>query len=174
MSELVQESVHLIDCQQRGLLFGRRGEVHHQAHPRTYIVSIGIHMLVTELCHPSTAAFRAARVEIQVENRHELFAAIDLIHLSIRVIWLNFLRFFEAQVIQGGSQSENPINHLIQRKIDFKFLCFKTEFLLLEFFHIVTQIPTLEGVVEALLLSKLLQVFYFPLCNGQGGGFQLI
>ena len=113
-------------------------------------------MLVAELGHPRAAALGAARVEIQIEHRHELLGTINLKDLHVRMIRLDFLRFLQTKPVECRRQSEYAVNYLVKREIDLQLFHIEAEFFLPQLLHIVAEVPTLEFALKSLIFSELL------------------
>ena len=68
VSEFVEESLHLAQCQQRRLLGSRFREVHHHANVWSHVLPLLVNPLSLIFRHPCSALLSLARMEVGIEH----------------------------------------------------------------------------------------------------------
>ena len=87
VSELVQESLQLVECEQRGARRGGFAEVHRHTHVGTTRLALQRDARLAIGRHPSATLFRRAGEEIRIEHSEETTVGIkDFIGLDFLVI----------------------------------------------------------------------------------------
>ena len=151
VSELVEESLHLAECEQGGFLVGGLGEIHHHAHVRPHIVALAVYPLPLKLGHPSPALLAFTRMEIGVE--HGPIAAVlveHLVGLHIGVVDGDVVIFLERDAVEPVGQSEHPVDHPVEPEVGAQHLRIEVVFLHLELVRVIPEVPRLELKVLAL------------------------
>ena len=151
VTELVEEGLHLTQCQQGRFLLRRLGKVHHHTDLRTNILALTVDPLTLIFCHPCPTLLAFARMEVGIEYCQERAVLIEnLVGLHVRMIDGNIFVLFEANAIQTVSQAKDAIDDLRQLKIGTQHLCIDIVFLQLELVRIEAKIPRLEFEVFTL------------------------
>ena len=105
MTELMQESLYLIEGEQGRSGLGGFGEIHYDGDVRSLTNSIFVVFLLAETCHPSSALLGLAREKIRVDDADEATVVIsDIEPFDIRMVDNDVLVFGEVQSVELCSQ----------------------------------------------------------------------
>ena len=130
VAELMKECLHFTECQQGRLLLRGLGEVHHHADVRTDVLTFLVDILSLKLRHPRTALLALARMEISIEYGQERAVLVEhLVRLDVGMIHGNVLVFLEGYSVQLVSQSEDPLDDVLQLEIRTQHLLIQVVFL---------------------------------------------
>ncbi len=166
MTELVQEGLDLVISQQSRLVSRCAGEVHHIHDVRT-MVFLALAILRLEVVHPCAATLAVTRVEVAIVHGKELALLVKhLISRHFGVIDMDILVLLEGQTIEALGEPEHALFHVLKFKIGAQYIVGDSVFLLFELFGIVTPVPRLQGGIEPVCSSKLLQFSHFLHSNG--------
>ena len=165
VAELMQESLHLAQCQQGRLLCRRLREIHHHTDMRAVIHPLTIDPLSTILRHPCPTLLAFTRMEIGIEHGEEGAILVKhLVSLHIGMIDGNLLIFLEGDAIKTVCQSEDTIDNFRQFEIRTQHLGIDIVFLQLQLVRIIAEVPGLEFEVFSFqLLRHLLDGCHFLL-----------
>ena len=147
MTKLMEEGLHLAQCQQSGFLGGWLCEIHHHTDMGTHILTFLIDILALVLCHPSPTLLAFARMEVCIE--HSQIAAIfikNLVGFHVRMIDGDSLIFLEGDAVKAVSQTEDAVNHLVQLEVRTQHLGIEVVFLQLQLMGIERGIPWFQIV----------------------------
>ena len=158
MAKLVEEGLHLAQCQQGRFLLRGFCEIHDHADMRTYILALTVNPLPLVFCHPGTTLFTLSGMEIGIEDSQERAVLVEhLVSFHVGMIDWDVLVFLKGNAIQAIGQAKDTINHLRQLEIGTQHLCIEIVFLKLELMRIEAKVPRLKFEVLALcFLSHLL------------------
>ena len=167
MTEFMQEGVHFGEGEQCRFVFRRLGKVHGYGHMRTAVAILVLPLfLVTG--HPGTRTLAGTRMEIGIEYCQETAVlVVYFIRLHIRMIDRNVRVFLKGDAIQTGSQSEYPLNHVLQFEVRTQFLFVQVEFLFFQFFGIVGPVPRHQFEVFPFQFPGQLLYFFHFLMSGR-------
>ena len=113
VSELMQESFHLTECQQSRLVFCWFGEIHYHTDVWTNILTSAIYALSFVFRHPGTSLLSLAGVEVGIEHSKERPIFVKhLISLYVRMVNRYVFVFFESDTIKTVGKSEYTLYHL--------------------------------------------------------------
>ena len=130
MPELVQESLHLTQCQQGRFFIRRLGEVHHQRRVRTHVVALAVYPLTLKFGHPGTALLALAREEVGIQHGQIRAVAVrNLVGFHVGVIHRDVFVLLEGDAVQAGSQSEDALDDVLQLEVRAQHLCVEVVFL---------------------------------------------
>ena len=168
MSELVQEGLHLAQCEQGRFVVGRFREVHHHAHVWSDVHPLLRDPLSLVFGHPCSTLFALAGVEVGIEHGEIASVAVEhLIRLHVGVVDGNILVLLEGDAIEFVGESEHAADHLVQFKIGSQHLGIDIVFLQFQLVRVVAHVPRHHHKPASLhLFGHLLHGL--PLFHGHG------
>ena len=138
VAKLVEEGLHLAQSEQRRLLRGGLGEVHHHRHMRTHVLALLVDILSLILGHPCPTLLAFAWMEVGIEHSQEGAVLIEhFVGFHIRMIDWNVLVLLERDAIQTVGQAKHAIDDFLQLEIRTEHLGIDIIFSQLELMRIV-------------------------------------
>ena len=118
VSELVQECLHLAECEQRRLCVGRLAEVHYHADVRSHIAALVVYPLSLILRHPRTALLSLAWEEVGIEYGQIASVLVEyLVGLNVWRIYLYVLVLLECYAVESVGQSEDAVYNSVETEV---------------------------------------------------------
>ena len=102
-------------------------------------------------------------MEVEVQHRHELLAAIDFIDFHVGAIDLDFVVRHKGQPEQVCGKAKYTVDDILQLEVGLQHLVVHVEQRRFVLFRIVGEIPTLDGLVKAQSGGEGLKFFHLLL-----------
>ena len=145
VAELVQEGLYLVGGEQRRLVGGGLGEVHHNLHQGTRVGAVGLAPLLLEVCHPGTGALACAGEEVGVEHADEFAVGVgDVKGFCVGVVCLHAGVGGELQAVEASGQAEDTVDYLVKLEVGAQGLLVEGVLRGLVLVAVVAVVPGLE------------------------------
>ena len=149
VSELVEESLQLVERQQRRRGLGGFGEIHHQRHQRTGLLAV-LDLRAAEFGHPRTRTLRLAGEEVEVEHGHKAAVLVGyVIGRHVGMIDLDLVVGREIQAVKLVGEHEHALLDVFELQIGLHDLVVERIFLVLVFFVVIAPVPRHQLALEA-------------------------
>ena len=134
MAELMEEGLHLSQCQQGRFLVSRFREIHHHTDVRPYILHIirsegllhvlTLHPLALVFRHPGTSLLTLAGMEVGIKDGEIRTVLVEhLVGFHVRMIDRDILVFLECDAVETIGKTKHATNDLRQLEIRAQHLC---------------------------------------------------
>ena len=165
VAELMEEGLHLAQCQQGRLFFRGLRKVHHHRDMGAHVLDVtrtegllhvlALHPLSLIGGHPCPTLLTLARMEVGIEDCQEGTVLIE--HLVSLHIWMvdgDVLVLLEGDAIQAIGQTKHTIDHLGEFEIGTQHLSVDIKLLQLELMGVEAEVPRLQFEVLTLKLAS--------------------
>ena len=157
VSELVEEGLHIVHAEQRGVALSRFVEVTDIDDYRAMVNPVGIHILMADIVHPCAGAFACAGKIVGVEDTDERAVGIGYLeNLHLGVIDGHAFELLELQAIERGGELEHTAAHIAQLEIGFEFFLVEVVLLFAEFLGVVPPVPRLQFLAREVFVHECL------------------
>ena len=150
VAELVEEGLHLVKGQQRGLRLGGLREVHHQRHQRAGLFAVD-HLRTAVLGHPGARVLRGAGEEVEVEHRQEVALLVGhVVGRHVGVVDLDLLVGRKVEPVELVGQQEDTLLHVLELEVGLHHLVAQGILLVLVLLAVVGPVPRHQLTLEPL------------------------
>ena len=169
MAELVEQSLALVEIEQRRLVASGFGEIAHHLDDGYHLFAFLVHFLSAELGHPCAAAFALTREEIHIQHAYHVARVFHQETACLLVVGGQSVGGLESKAVQTVGHVESAFKNVVEGEIGTYHGVFEVVFLGSQLFAVVTPVPRLQLGAGLVFFEHFLVLGAFGLGFVEGG-----